>query len=85
MNHYYPKFSVLADDLWKLGGMSFPTELSDELLVDVENCVKPVQAAAAKALAALLELNRSQVHPTLEALLKLYQNKLEVTPSNFCS
>ncbi|XP_045475078.1 eIF-2-alpha kinase activator GCN1 [Harmonia axyridis] len=71
---------VLADELWNLGEMNFPTELSDELLVDVELSVQPVQAAAAKALAALLEMNRRQVQQTLTALLKMYQDKLEMIP-----
>lgn len=58
--------------------MNFPTELSDDLLVDVKTCVKPVQDAASKALAAILKINRKKVQSTLESLLKIYQEKLEV-------
>lgn len=78
-------FSELADALWNLAKMNFPTELSGELLVDVETCVEPIQAAAAKALAALLEMDRNQVKQTLDALMKLYHEKLKVILTNLLS
>ncbi|KAL3270236.1 hypothetical protein HHI36_009292 [Cryptolaemus montrouzieri] len=70
----------LAEELWKLANMDFPTDLCHELLVDIENYVEPVQTSSAKALATLLELNRKQLQPTLDALLKLYEDRLQMIP-----
>ncbi|KAK9878672.1 hypothetical protein WA026_023121 [Henosepilachna vigintioctopunctata] len=71
---------IIAEELWTLGNMNFPSDLCDQLLPDIENNVEPVQNASSKALAALLESNRNQIQPTLDALLQLYQNRLELIP-----
>lgn len=58
--------------------MEFPATLSTELMGDIEHPVECVQTAAAKALAALLETDLEQVHPTIKSLLKLYSDRLKV-------
>lgn len=45
---------------------------------DIEHPVECVQAAASRALAALLEDNKEQVQDTLDKLLKLYSQRLQV-------
>lgn len=69
---------VLAEKLWNLGEMEFPASLSSELMSDIEHPVECVQAAAAKALAALLESDSNQVEDTLKQLIQLYRDRLKV-------
>lgn len=69
---------VLAEKLWKIAKMEFPAHLSGELMSDIEHPVECVQAAAAKALAALLESDTDQVEDTLKRLIQLYRDRLKV-------
>lgn len=59
--------------------MDFPTDLSDELLTDVEHPVESIQASAAKALGALLEKDTSQLEKMLQLLIQLYKERLKVS------
>lgn len=68
----------LAKQLWENANMDFPTSLSEELMSDVEHPVECVQAAAAAALAALLENDTDQVDGTLKDLIQLYKDRLKV-------
>ncbi|KAJ8966633.1 hypothetical protein NQ314_003400 [Rhamnusium bicolor] len=72
---------ILAEQLWDLAKMEFPTDLSEELMSDIEHPVECVQAAAAKALAALLENNTDQVEATLKRLIQLYRDRLKMIPA----
>lgn len=69
---------ILADKLWEIAKLNFPAHLSEELMEDIEHPVESVQSAAAKSLAALLENDRDQVKDTLDHLLKLYKQRLQV-------
>ncbi|XP_031350613.1 eIF-2-alpha kinase activator GCN1-like [Photinus pyralis] len=71
----------LADKLWDDGKMSFPSMLSEELMADIEHPVECVQSSAAKALAALIKDDESQVQPIVETLLLLYKNTLKMAPA----
>lgn len=69
----------LALNLWSSAGLEFPPSLCSELLVDVEHPVECIQAAAAQALANLLETNPGDVKSILDRLLQLYNDRLEVS------
>lgn len=76
---FFTKFCrVLADKVWELANLDFPAHLSEELMPDIEHPVECVQSAAARALAALLEDHQQQVQDTLDKLLSLYKDRLEV-------
>ena len=75
----------MADKLWELAHLDFPAYLSEELMPDIEHPVECVQAATSRALAALLENNKEQVQETLNKLLKLYSERLQVMCSEFVS
>lgn len=69
----------LAKTLWKQANLDFPADLCGELLGDVEHPVECIQAAAAQALASLLEDNKEEVQNVLKQLLKLYHDRLAVS------
>lgn len=73
----------LAKALWKQANLDFPAELCGELLADVEHPEECIQAAAAQALASLLEGNRGEVQNVLKSLLQLYNDRLAVSCSCF--
>ncbi|CAH1119168.1 unnamed protein product [Phaedon cochleariae] len=72
---------ILAKDLWEQADMNFPASLSEELMSDIEHPVECVQAAAAKALASLLETDTDQVDNTLHHLIQLYNDRLKMIPA----
>ncbi|KAH1001345.1 eIF-2-alpha kinase activator GCN1-like isoform X2 [Dendroctonus ponderosae] len=72
---------ILAEKLWIQARMEFPASLSTELMADIEHPIESVQTSAGKALAALLENDRDQVQPTINSLLKLYNDRLKMTPA----
>ncbi|XP_044271833.1 eIF-2-alpha kinase activator GCN1 [Tribolium madens] len=72
---------ILAEKLWELAKLEFPAYLSEELMPDIEHPVECVQVAASRALAALLQDNKEQVQETLEKLLKLYNQRLQMIPA----
>lgn len=74
-------FRVLASQLWEQANMNFPTDLSKELLTDIEHPVECIQASAAKALGALLEKDTSQIEKMLQLLIQLYKDRLKVSNS----
>lgn len=77
MNKFFD-FRELAVKLWSSADLDFPTTLCSELLIDIEHPVECIQAAAAQALAALLENNPGEVKPILDKLLQLYNERLVV-------
>ncbi|XP_049938173.1 eIF-2-alpha kinase activator GCN1 [Schistocerca serialis cubense] len=75
-----PENRALADKLWDISQMRFPTALYEELLTDIIHPVEEIQRAAAEALAALLREEMGLVEPVLEKLLAIYHEKLAILP-----
>lgn len=53
--------------------------LVETVTAEVAHPVEEIQKAAASALAALLEVDRTLVTPIMDTLLKLYNDKLNVS------
>lgn len=74
-----PSNRDLAQQLWGQANLSFPTTLCKELLSDIEHPVECIQIAAAESLGSLLISQRELVKELLKDLLKLYNERLQVS------
>lgn len=70
----------LANKLWEDANLSFPADLNEELIRDIEHPVECIQVSAAEALAVLITDNKHYVAPLLQRLMKLYRQRLTMIP-----
>lgn len=69
----------IADELWKASKLEAGVFLVETITAEVAHPVEEVQKAAASALAALLDLDRTLVTPIMDTLLRLYDDKMNVS------
>lgn len=75
-----PEIREKGEQLWAESQMTPARNMFDLLLYDVGHMVEPIRAAGAEALASALQLDLSEVDPTIKRLLRLYEEKLAMIP-----
>ncbi|KAI9565775.1 hypothetical protein GHT06_009568 [Daphnia sinensis] len=89
LNHrlWVAKFDVVpeirdkGEQLWAAAQLQPVKNMFELVLEDVTHMVEPIRAAGAEALASALQLNTAEVDPTAKRLIKLYGERLELTPA----
>lgn len=76
-----PEIREKGEQLWTSSQLQPAKNMFELTLQDVTHMVGPIRFAGAEALAAALQLNTKEVDPTVKRLIKLYTDKLTMTPA----
>ncbi|KAK4018137.1 hypothetical protein OUZ56_000207 [Daphnia magna] len=76
-----PEIREKGEQLWAAAQLQPVKNMFELVLEDVTHMVEPIRAAGAEALASALQLNTAEVDPTAKRLIKLYGERLELTPA----
>ncbi|XP_057374386.1 stalled ribosome sensor GCN1-like [Daphnia carinata] len=76
-----PEIREKGEQLWAATQLQPVKNMFELVLEDVTHMVEPIRAAGAEALASALQLNTAEVDPTAKRLIKLYGERLELTPA----
>ena len=75
-----PEIREQGEKLWTTAQLPLNKNISELLMADVGHMVEAIRAAGAEALASALQLNTAEVDPSVKRLLKLYNDRLNLTP-----
>ena len=67
--------------MWTAAQLTPSKNIHELLLQDVTHMVEAIRAAGAEGLASALQLNSPEVDPTVKRLMKIYGEKLALTPA----
>jgi HEAT repeat protein len=76
-----PEIREKGEQLWAAAQLQPVKNMFELVLQDVTHMVEPIRAAGAEALASALQLNAAEVDPTAKRLIKLYGDRLDLTPA----
>ena len=76
-----PEIREKGEQLWAAAQLQPVKNMFELVLQDVTSMVEPIRSAGAEALASALQLNANEVDPTVKRLMKLYGDKLAMTPA----
>jgi hypothetical protein len=76
-----PEIREKGEQLWAAAQLQPVKNMFELVLQDVTHMVEPIRAAGAESLASALQLNAAEVDPTAKRLIKLYGDRLDLTPA----
>ena len=75
-----PEIRTKGEQLWTNANLQLTRNMCEHLLQDVTHMCGPVRSAGAEALSAALQLYPTELDPITKKLLKVYNDKMAMTP-----